>query len=148
MQCWLILLQHKDLLGLKYITSIRVFRGPPIRRAFNAPIIRWAQLVFEVQDVPPHLVKADPGPNWVRPPAPGPRPPPTVVQPAPNPNQPLGVPGPSTRRPAPPPRARANREEGIEFSHKVTCRSATRTLCECTLFRKYSAVNIQDYLPR
>jgi hypothetical protein len=112
----LFLIQHKQWLGLKHVASVKVFRGPP-----NAQNKYYPQLLFEILDVPAHMVKPDPT-NFPIParPAPPPIPPPDAFAP---PRRPLPlnpqpvIPGPSTPRPSP---ARFTRKDSVpSVAHQV-----------------------------
>ncbi|KAH7414548.1 hypothetical protein DE146DRAFT_38946 [Phaeosphaeria sp. MPI-PUGE-AT-0046c] len=130
-ECVKFILQHKAILDIKYITNIIIFRGPAIRKPGRSPI-RYPQLIFEVANVPPNLVKADPAPNWVRPPAQGPRPPisyiPVQINPdfevPGEPDAPPVVPGPSNPQPLPPPEDQdgwvLRRQAGPDVLYKVS----------------------------
>jgi hypothetical protein len=95
--CSALLLQHKKSLGIKHIAKITVFRGNTFRGQY------LPQMLFNVEDVPTNLLRADPPAGWI-PPQPQSRPglsnpPPNVPGPLPNP-QPV-IPGPSTPLPSP-----------------------------------------------
>lgn len=122
------------MLDIKYITNIRAFRGPPVPQR-GGGFVRWPQLLFEVQDVPQNLVKADPPANFQPGVGPGPMPPidyipvqinpdfdipgPSNPQPGPS-NPPPVVPGPSNPRPrAPTEVGRAGQDIPPEISYKV-----------------------------
>lgn len=129
-QCVLFLMQHKAQMGLKYIPSIRVLRGPLVNTASGPQL--FPQLLFTVDDVPQHMVKPDPAPGWTPPPKQNlpalDNPPPVMpnplaeIMPAPNqPAPPLGVPGPLNPQPGHPPQHRSGKEQSWpEVAYEVT----------------------------
>jgi hypothetical protein len=154
-ECVKFLIQHKQWLGIKTISHIRVWRGPPQTIPDKGPI-RFPQFIFDIEDVPADQVKADPPPGW-KPPDKKNRPgipnfipefiPDSSLPGAPRPSNPQPgvsapsvpqpvVPGPSTPRPGPPPRARARREEVIDFSHKISVQKHNQNFMRVHTFQK------------